>query len=88
MCSRFYVFQGLGSRSDVFPIYIGDDRTDEDAFKVFVDAKYVIRDSLQDQNLMFIASNSIYIGHYQDQSWPWYIGLEYSKRNQCYVFAS
>ena len=28
------VYLGLGDRTDIFPIYIGDDRTDEDAFKV------------------------------------------------------
>jgi len=28
------VFLGYENSSDVFPIYIGDDRTDEDAFKV------------------------------------------------------
>ena len=27
---------GLGTYSDVLPLYIGDDRTDEDAFKVWI----------------------------------------------------
>ncbi|KAI5074803.1 hypothetical protein GOP47_0010764 [Adiantum capillus-veneris] len=31
---------GFGSRSDVFPIYIGDDQTDEDAFKTVVRRKH------------------------------------------------
>ena len=29
-----FVRPGYGSRNDVFPIYIGDDQTDEDAFEV------------------------------------------------------
>lgn len=30
-----YFFIGFTNSSDVLPVYIGDDRTDEDAFKVW-----------------------------------------------------
>lgn len=35
-CALNYLLDtlGLGASSDVLPIYIGDDRTDEDAFEV------------------------------------------------------
>lgn len=31
----FISLKGYEGRNNVFPIYIGDDRTDEDAFKVY-----------------------------------------------------
>lgn len=32
--SLFFLLLGYAETNDVFPVYIGDDRTDEDAFKV------------------------------------------------------
>lgn len=34
--NNFFEFlSGFANSADIFPIYIGDDRTDEDAFKVY-----------------------------------------------------
>lgn len=32
-------FIGYADSNDVLPVYIGDDRTDEDAFKVYIENK-------------------------------------------------
>lgn len=37
-----YSFLGFGNCTDVFPVYIGDDRTDEDAFKVSYVVKLIL----------------------------------------------
>ena len=34
---------GFANCTDVFPVYIGDDRTDEDAFKVSINVPYPIK---------------------------------------------
>lgn len=31
-----YIYIGFADNEEVFPVYIGDDRTDEDAFKAWV----------------------------------------------------
>ena len=41
--TNFSFFSGLSDCDDVLPIYVGDDRTDEDAFKVKSQIYYELR---------------------------------------------
>jgi len=54
-CALMYLLDTLGfdNFNNVLPIYLGDDRTDEDAFKVRFDKEKLYSDSRLDSYLLF-----------------------------------
>lgn len=52
---------GLSNPNDVLPLYIGDDRTDEDAFKVFLSASCTHTHTLHRKYKSFDGGVIVYI---------------------------